>query len=102
MHKSSFPQTVCETVTCMGDFKVSTHAVFKGSDIDAGRFSSPYGTSNKLLYSPTSLRGYVLFKDEATFTREGVFNSHNAHVWDYDNPYATRHHACDHRLNYYV
>lgn len=36
------------------------------------------------------------------FTRESVFKSHNAHVWDYGNPHATRPHACDHRLNYYV
>ena len=31
----------------------------------------------------------VLFTDEATFTREGIFNSHNSHVWDFVNPKAT-------------
>ena len=30
------------------------------------------------------------FTDEATFTREGILNSHNSHVWDFVNPKATR------------
>ncbi|GFW01257.1 DUF4817 domain-containing protein [Trichonephila clavipes] len=32
----------------------------------------------------------VLFCDEATFSREGVFNTHNAHMWALNNPYSTR------------
>ena len=32
----------------------------------------------------------VLFTDEATFTREGILNSHNSHVWDFVNTKATR------------
>ena len=32
----------------------------------------------------------VLFTDEATFTREGMFNSRNSHVWSTGNPHATR------------
>lgn len=31
-----------------------------------------------------------LFTDEATFTRDGVYNLRNSHVWDYENPFATR------------
>ena len=36
----------------------------------------------------------VLWTDEAMFTRDGMFNSHNSHVWDMDNPHAiiVRHH----------
>lgn len=30
----------------------------------------------------------VLFTDEASFTREGMFNGHNQHVWARDNPHA--------------
>ena len=30
----------------------------------------------------------VLSTDEAIFTRVGVFNAHNSHVWDVDNPHA--------------
>lgn len=32
----------------------------------------------------------ILFTDEATFTREGIFNAHNLHVWSEENPYAIR------------
>ena len=32
----------------------------------------------------------VLFIEEATFTREGMFNSHNSHVWSTENPHAAR------------
>ncbi|GBL99248.1 hypothetical protein AVEN_177293-1 [Araneus ventricosus] len=32
----------------------------------------------------------VLFTDEASFTREGIFNTHNAHFWVVENPHATR------------
>lgn len=35
----------------------------------------------------------VLFSDEATFTREGVFNSHNSHCWAHTNPHMIRQHA---------
>lgn len=33
---------------------------------------------------------FVLFTDEATFTREGCFNSHNSHTWSYENPNTLR------------
>lgn len=33
---------------------------------------------------------HVLFTDEASFTREGIVNIHNSHVWDFVNPKATR------------
>lgn len=29
----------------------------------------------------------ILFTDEATFTREGVVNTHNMHTWSYTNPH---------------
>jgi hypothetical protein len=32
---------------------------------------------------------FVLFSDEATFTREGIFNSRNSHVWAEENPRGT-------------
>lgn len=31
---------------------------------------------------------YVLFTDEACFTRDGFFNSRNSHIWDDENPHA--------------
>jgi len=32
----------------------------------------------------------ILWTDEANFTRMGIFNQHNSHVWAHENPYATR------------
>lgn len=32
----------------------------------------------------------ILFTDEATFTRRGVFNRRNNHLWDSENPHAIR------------
>lgn len=31
---------------------------------------------------------YILWTDEATFTRDGIFNIHNSHQWGNQNPYA--------------
>jgi len=33
---------------------------------------------------------YVIFSDESLFTRKGVLNSRNMHVWDDENPRVTR------------
>lgn len=41
----------------------------------------------------------VLFTDECTFTREGTFNTHNAHVWADVNPHATYPHAHQRRFS---
>lgn len=30
----------------------------------------------------------VLFTDESSFTRDGIFNTHNQHIWDQVNPFA--------------
>ena len=38
--------------------------------------------------NPDFLRN-VLFTDEAGFTRDGIVNFHNTHVWAYENPHAT-------------
>jgi hypothetical protein len=32
----------------------------------------------------------VLTTDEAGFTRDGVFNSHNTHIWSEENPHQIR------------
>jgi hypothetical protein len=33
---------------------------------------------------------HILWSDKAAFTREGVFNSHNSHLWAQNNPHVTR------------
>lgn len=30
----------------------------------------------------------ILWSDECIFTRDGCFNCHNSHLWDYENPCA--------------
>ena len=51
----------------------------------------PSGTVRTLVLE---IEGYfsdcVLFIDEAYFTRDGVFNTHNLHMWQNDNPQATQ------------
>lgn len=41
----------------------------------------------------------VLFTDEASFTREGTFNPHNAHLWALENPHGTRTRAAQSRFS---
>lgn len=43
---------------------------------------------NKEINSPRFLEK-ILFTDEATFDREGIFNSRNSHMWTQDNPHGT-------------
>ena len=35
------------------------------------------------------LLGVILFTDESSFTRDGVNNSRNVHMWSQDNPHET-------------
>lgn len=32
----------------------------------------------------------IIFTDEATFTKSGIFNMHNAHIWAEENPHARK------------
>ncbi|GFS86893.1 uncharacterized protein TNCV_216121 [Trichonephila clavipes] len=41
----------------------------------------------------------VLFIDEATFTRSGMFNMHNSHLWAHVNPHGTITHAYQERFS---
>lgn len=43
----------------------------------------------KCAEEPNFLRS-ILFTDEAGFTRDGVFNVHNTHIWSDENPHAIR------------
>lgn len=44
---------------------------------------------NRLNNDPDFVRR-ILWSDESTFTRDGVFNTHNLHHWSAQNPHATR------------
>lgn len=41
----------------------------------------------------------ILWSDECTFTRDGVFNTHNFHYWAEENPYAFREFGHQRRFN---
>lgn len=43
---------------------------------------------HKTVDNPNFLKN-VLFTDEASFNREGIFNSRNSHVWAVENPHET-------------
>ncbi|GBN51680.1 hypothetical protein AVEN_98922-1 [Araneus ventricosus] len=55
------------------------HEQFMPRMLDITRLSNP-------LFPAT-----VLFTDDTSFTREGIVNTHNAHMWTMDNPYAVYH-----------
>lgn len=40
----------------------------------------------------------ILFSDEATFTRRGVFNWRNCHIWDNENPHSVKEAHFQHEL----
>jgi hypothetical protein len=42
---------------------------------------------------------HVLFTDEAFFNRDGVFNVHNNHEWQLDNPHVIREHGYQQRYS---
>ncbi|XP_022917996.2 uncharacterized protein [Onthophagus taurus] len=44
---------------------------------------------NRQNFDPSFIAN-ILFTDEATFTRSGVFNFKNYHVWETENPHMTR------------
>lgn len=44
---------------------------------------------NKMVRNPEYISN-ILWTDEATFTKTGVTNYHNSHVWSLRNPHATR------------
>ena len=51
----------------------------------------PYHVQKVQALEPADFRRHVvciLFTDEAGFTRNTVFNSHNTHFWSDENPYA--------------
>lgn len=43
---------------------------------------------HKIVETPNFLQK-VIFTDESTFNRDGVFNSRNSHCWAYENPHST-------------
>ncbi|KAL4107937.1 hypothetical protein QTP88_018206 [Uroleucon formosanum] len=43
----------------------------------------------KIAMNPNFLKN-ILFTDEAVFTKDGIFNQHNLHLWSEENPHAIR------------
>lgn len=45
-----------------------------------------------------NFRDSILWTDECLFTRDGIFNVHNEHLWDNENPHSTRIRNHQHRF----
>ena len=45
---------------------------------------------NRKTHEEPRFPSQVLFTDEASFTREGILNLHNLHMWSGNNPHITR------------
>lgn len=77
-------------------FTLSTTGKYRGSSlIDNDEFSRVVYCQRinaKLAQDPNFLER-VLWTDEAQFTRSGLFNSCNFHMWMEDNPHATWEHS---------
>lgn len=41
----------------------------------------------------------IIFTDECTFTRRGLFNQHNRHVWAHENPHLMQEDSYQHRFS---
>lgn len=54
--------------------------------------------NQKLVEDPGFL-DKVLWTDESMFTREGVFNSHNQHMWAEENPHSKRVNSYQHKFS---
>jgi hypothetical protein len=54
--------------------------------------------TQKLVEDPGFLNK-ILWTDESLFTREGVFNSHNQHMWLEENPHAKRENSYQHKFS---
>lgn len=41
----------------------------------------------------------IMWTDESTFSRNGIFNMHNYHSWSFENPHAVRRHSFQHQFS---
>ncbi|GFT50287.1 DUF4817 domain-containing protein [Trichonephila clavipes] len=64
----------------------------------APRQAFPQWYLQQRIANPGIFEASVLFTDEATFSREGIFNTHNSHSWAAANPHVTRTRAAQDRF----
>lgn len=50
------------------------------------------------LHQDRNMFSKIIFTDEATFSREGIFNSHNLHEWSHENHHNIREHGHQERF----
>ncbi|GFX73130.1 uncharacterized protein TNCV_4502091 [Trichonephila clavipes] len=70
-----------------------------GRDHSQFKYTRPFhsGTCSNELQIPF-FEASVLFTDEASFSRGGIFNTHNSHSWAAANPHVTRTRAAQDRF----
>lgn len=66
--------------------------------------SEPHDCANRVhfckwLNGNRQLYRVIMFSDEATFTRDGINNMHNMHIWADENPHATVESHFQHRFS---
>lgn len=44
----------------------------------------------------------ILFTDEAAFTKDGIFNQHNLHIWSEVNPHFIRIRVSQYKFSIYI
>lgn len=60
-------------------------ALYFGDHIQRTNFCNWF--LNQQPYEPVNFAWHVLYTDEAQFTRDGINNFHNQHLWDMQNPH---------------
>jgi hypothetical protein len=48
-----------------------------------------------------NFQNQIMWTDESTFTRDGIFNMSNHHYWAIENPHVIRRRAFQQRLKFY-
>ncbi|GFW70186.1 DUF4817 domain-containing protein [Trichonephila clavipes] len=87
-------QQLCET----GSFQKAARNRDRTARTELNDEKLPFhsGTCSNELQIPFAAS--VLFTDEASFSREGIFNTHNSHSWAAANPHVTRTRAAQDRF----
>ncbi|GFX13315.1 uncharacterized protein TNCV_2907381 [Trichonephila clavipes] len=80
-----------------------TYRIERGNCTRYGRdhFQFKYTKPFTVVLASTNCKFFaasVLFTDEASFSREGIFNTHNSHSWAAANPHVTRTRAAQDRF----
>jgi hypothetical protein len=75
------------TINCIHNTTRGANICFQTIVLYGCNFANGYDINTLRM---SSFLHNILWRDEACFTREGVFNVHNSHLWVRDNPHTIR------------